>query len=57
MNGVVMEFSRELTNLVFMNFKLITKHTNASFQNIHIVYAPVCVRRLFIMDKYLFGAL
>ena len=40
-----------------MNFKLITKHTNASFQNIHIVHAPVWCRRLFIMDKALFWAL
>ena len=52
-----MEFSRGWTNLVFMNFKLITKHTNASFQNIHIVHAPVWCRRLFIMDKSLFWAL
>ena len=35
MHGVVIEFSRELTNLMFMNFKLITKHTNTSFENIH----------------------
>ena len=57
MHGVVMEFSREWTNLVFMNFKLITKHTNASFQNIHKVHAPVWCRRLFIIDKSLFWAL
>ena len=38
---MVMEFSRELTNLVFMNFNLITKHTNVSFKHIHILHATV----------------
>ena len=40
-----------------MNLKLITKHTNASFKHIHIVQATVWCRRLFIMDKFLFGEL
>ena len=36
MHGVVMEFSREWTNLLCMNFKLITKHTNASFNKANL---------------------